>query len=240
MLKVTCQKCGKEAKVPPELQGKRVACPRCGGSFRVPAPSDDEFGEVLGTPDAPSELPVATPVHVAPPPVNRPAQAAKFIADEATESRVQLGADGRLPGLQFENQVAEQDVETPQSRGSNPLMLIGMLCFGITLSVILLVVDPQQMQSDDAAKAEAREALAQYYTGLGPTLKPYEKCLREALQAHSREDYATERRRYREVLNMLHDESIRGAAGLTGPRKATEPPCDQHLEQQIATLLLGE
>jgi hypothetical protein len=38
---------------------------------------------------------------------------------------------------------------------------------------------------------------------------------------------------YREVLNMLKDESHRGAAGLTGPKTAQNPPNDRHLEEQL-------
>ena len=230
-VKVTCPNCGKELKAPQELRGKRVACPSCNESFRVGAP-----------PDLPQDLPpgVPPPVRVMPPPVNRPAQAAKFIADEAAPTRVQLGADGRLPELLFEDRPAEPDLQEAQTRGSNPLLLVGVLCFSITLSVILLVFEPQEVRSSDAAKAEARHWIALKYIGTGPNLKPHEKRLREALQASYRGDDAAERRLYREVLNMLHDESHRGAVGLTGPRTAADPPNDQHLEQQLATLLSGE
>ena len=42
-------------------------------------------------------------------------------------------------------------------------------------------------------------------------------------------------------LNMLHRTSPTGSvAGLTGPRQATMPPNDAHLEQQLSTLLSGD
>jgi hypothetical protein len=148
-----------------------------------------------------------------------------------------LGADGCLPELVFQDQVAEQEPHETNPRESKPLLLIGVLCFSITLSVILLVFEPQKVQSDDAAKAEARRQIATFYLGVGPTLKPYEKRLREALQAYHRHDQDAARRHCREVLDMLHNESHQGAAGLTGMRTAQKAPNDQHLEQQLAILM---
>lgn len=241
-MKVTCPKCGKELRAPPEVQGKRVACPRCNEGFRVSAPTDSP--PESPTPVSVRMMPAPVPVRTMPPPVNRRAEAAKFIADEAAETRVQLGADGRLPSLQFQSRVAEQDPQEPHARDSNPLLLIGVLCFSITLSVILLVLEPQQGPSNVAAKDEARRAILESYTGLDPQLMPDERRLRErlreALEAFHRDDYASERRLYREALNMLKNESNRGARGLTGPRQATMPPNDEHLEQQLATLLSGD
>jgi DNA-directed RNA polymerase subunit RPC12/RpoP len=228
-VKVTCPNCGKELKAPEELRGKRVACPSCNESFRVGGPAEPPPG-----------LPGSGPLRGVPPPVNRPAQAAKFIADESVETRVRFGADGRLPELRFEARTAEPDPQQTQVRDSNPLLLVGVLCFSITLSLILLVFEPQEFRSSDAAKAEARHWIELKYIGVGPNLKPHEKRLREALQAFYRGDRGAERRLYRDVLNMLHDESHQGAAGLTGPRAALDPPNDQHLEQQLATLLSGD
>lgn len=229
-MKVMCPKCGKELKAPPELQGKRVACPRCNEGFRVASPTDAPPG-------------AAVPVRVLPPPVNRRAQAAKFIADEATETRVQLGADGRLPALLFQSRAAEQDPQEPQTRESNPLLLIGVLCFSITLSLILLIFDPQGGGPTGEAKDMARQAILRGYVQDPDVPDRVRERLREALGAFHREDYTSERRLYREVLNMLKNESIRDPSnpkGLTGPREARSPPNDRHLEQQLATLLSVE
>lgn len=222
-MKVKCPSCGRELRAPQELRGKRVACPGCNGSFRVASCTGSREGDAAA--------------QVAPPPLNRPAETAKFIAAETADTRVRLGADGRLPELLFEDQAPEPESPVTRSEGSNPLLLIGALCFSITLSVILLVFEPQPRHADDAAKAEARNWIEMNYIGSGPRLKPHERRLREALQAYHRGDHATERRLYREVLDMLRDESHRGAVGLTGARKALNPPNDHDLEQQIATLL---
>ncbi len=220
-MKVTCPKCAKELRATQDLRGKRVACPRCKESFRV----------------ASREEPSATNTQRPPPSLNRPAQAAKFIAAETAETAVQLGSDGRLPELVFEDQSAERETHKSQSEDSNPLLLIGILCFSITLSLIMLVFDPQPPQSGSAAKSRARNEIARTYIGTGPRLRPHEKRLRQALQAFHRGDHEAERRLYREVLHMLRDESHRGVMGLTGPRRAAAPPNDHHLEQQLATLL---
>lgn len=231
-MKVMCPKCGKELKAPPELQGKRVACPRCNESFRVAAPTD-----------APGGASVA--VRATPPPVNRRAETATFIADEAVETRVQLGADGRLPALRFETQAAEQERQEPQARESNPLLLIGVLCFSITLSLILLVFDPQGGGPTSEAKDAARYAILREYVQKPSVPQRVREPLRKALEAFHRNDDAGEKRLYREVLRMLKDESVRDPKnpedlkGLTGPRKAGSPPNDLHLEQQLATLLSG-
>jgi len=50
-------------------------------------------------------------------------------------------------------------------------------------------------------------------------------------------DYTMERGRYRDVLDMLHNESNRDFAGLTGMREAQAPPNDEHLKELISTLL---
>lgn len=233
-VKVTCPHCGKELKAAQELRGKRVACPSCNESFRVGGPP-----EVPPVPPPVGSGP--SPPLVVPPPVSRLAQAAKFIAEETAETRVQLGADGRLPELKFEARAAEPDPREPQAGGgSNPLLLVGVLCFSVTLSVILLVFEPQTVPANDAAKAAARHWIELRYIGSDSTPQDLKDRLRWALQAAIRGDDVSERRLYREVLNMLHDESLRGAAGLTGPRVAAEPPNDRHLEEQLAILLSGD
>jgi hypothetical protein len=225
-VRVTCPNCGKELKAPQELWGKRVACPSCSQSFRVGGPGE-----------TPPDAPVSGGFRVAPPPSDRRGQAAKFIVENAAETQLQLGTDGRLPELRFEDIEDEDDLQQPEARDSNPLLLIGVLCFSITLSVILLVFEPTSAPTNSASKWQARAQIQRSYFGTGPDLKPHERRLREALQAFHRGDSVTERRLYREVLNMLKDESHRGAAGLTGPKAAQNPPNDRHLEEQLATLL---
>jgi hypothetical protein len=225
-VKVSCPKCGKELSVPQQLHGKRVACPSCNAGFRIST-----------SPESQRTTPPPVASRVMPPPVDRPVQTAKFVAGEAAETRVQLGADGRLPELVVPERNTEREQEQTGPRESKPLLLIGVLCFSITLSIIMLVFEPSQHNSRSFDKAEARRVIAAYYTGVGPDLKPFQKKLREALQAYHREDFDTERRLYRQVLNMLHDESNPDVDGLTGWRVADGPPNDLHLEQQLAKLM---
>jgi hypothetical protein len=163
-------------------------------------------------------------------------KAAKFIAGEATETRVQLGADGQLPNLVLRDDKKKQVEDSPAS-SSNPLLLIGVLCFSITISVVMLFVDIEGGHVEGEAKERAREQIERYYTGTPPTIKLHQRKLREGLQAHNLGDYAMERARYREVLDMLHNEANRGFAGLTGMREAQAPPNDAHLKELISTLL---
>ncbi len=48
MLRVQCPKCGKSLKVPPELAGRRVGCPRCRTPFAVAAPEEPEAAPHAG------------------------------------------------------------------------------------------------------------------------------------------------------------------------------------------------
>ncbi len=225
-VKVACPHCGKELKAARELAGKRVVCPGCSKSFRVVMPGEPP----TGAPPVPADKrPAAVP---------RRGQAARFVAENIAETKLQLGADGRLPELQFEDREDDEpDQQKPEARDSNPLLLIGAMCFSITLSIIMLVFDPEETTSNTADMEMARYRIQLNYIGIGPDLKPHERRLREALSAFHRGDFATERRLYREVLHMLKDESFRGPAGLTGPKTAQHAPNDRHLEEQIATLL---
>ncbi len=164
---------------------------------------------------------------------------AKLIAPDSAETRVQLDADGELPHLHLRDDPKKLK-EDEAAGGANPLLLIGAVCASITMSVILLFVEPNSAQDESQSKTEAREQIRLYYWGTptvqGP-LASYQKKLREAIQAHHRADYNAEFARYREVLRMLHDESIQDATGLTGVKQHGAPPNDRHLEELLATLL---
>jgi hypothetical protein len=175
--------------------------------------------------------------------VSRPA---KFIAAEAIETRVQLGADGRLPELSLRDDKQKPAVEKRQ-QSSNPLLLIGAVCISVTMSIIMLFVDTGTTRGNDRPKREAREELVTWYTGkpkgpatAGRELRPFEILLRRAVQAHHRTDFSEEQELYREVLDMLHDESNQDFGGLTGLREAAAPPNDQHLSSLLSILLSPE
>jgi hypothetical protein len=173
---------------------------------------------------------------LAPPRMKQKAPTAKFIAGSRTETNVQLGADGQLPALVL-RETKQQDDSEDTANTTNPLLLIGVLCFSISLSVILLFVDTSATVSEGKTKAHAREQIKRVYARPSANDKPYQTKLREAIWAHNNDDFQVERRRYREVLDMLHSEAIRDLGGLTGMREAKQPPNDRHLEDLLGILL---
>jgi hypothetical protein len=213
--------------------GKRKAVEATDPSNRnVPVPTGSDHQQPVQPPPIQRNAEVAT-VRPRPPRITRTVKQARFVADQVAETGVQLGADGQLPSLALQDE-ERKDVEDKASQSSNPLLLIGALCFSITMSLIMLVVEPGGAASDPGSKDEARLQIKGHYMGESASLKPYERKLREAIQAHHRGDNKTERARYREVLNMLHDES-NPIEGLTG-----DPERDRHLKDQLGTLLSKE
>jgi hypothetical protein len=90
-------------------------------------------------------------------------------------------------------------------------------------------------------KARAMKEIEDYFgdSAHGP-LHPYQRLLREARQAHAREDYKAERLYYRQVLDLLRTEPRGGTRsshggleqGITGSREH-----DRDLEKLIITVL---
>jgi len=142
---------------------------------------------VTPPPDAQRPQPIARAPRKSTPPPTRPkrvGKAAKFIATELTETRVQLGADGQLPNLVLRDE-KKTEVEDAPAQTSNPLLLIGVLCFSVTISVVMLFVDTEKRHVEGKSKEQAREQIQRYYAGTPPTIKLYQRKLREALQAHN-------------------------------------------------------
>lgn len=160
-----------------------------------------------------------------------------MIHDQAA-TNVQLGADGHLPELHLQ-EVAKKEVEEIDTAPKKPLLVIGALVASFVMSIGLLLIDTSEKKTEPATKDAARAAVAKHY--LSPPakgeLKPYQKLLREALQAHNRKDYATERRRYRQVLNLLRAENNSDTRGLTGLRSSKVEPNDKMLEDHLSNLL---
>lgn len=190
----------------------------------------------LPTPPAPPVQTGATGSSRAAP--RRKAKQARFISADAIKTRIQLGADGRLPELALDEAVRRKD-KPETSKSSNSLILVGVLLFSVVVSIVMLFVESSDTKSESRAKSEARESIALWYTGQGqePPLDRYQRLLRESLQAHSRGDFAKERRNYRRVLDMLHSEDKNDVTGLTGALGGTEAPNDKDLQRRLATLL---
>ena len=205
-----------------------------------------------GPPPAPYGGVPATPAQAPPPGGPRPGTApttprpsavhkkvARFITTEATQSTIHPSPDGKLPELRLHQ--SEESGSSKEKGGSfNPLLLLGALCLSVALSVVLVMVD---VDSEDASTLQKKQAArayvdANYFSSdAGPNmpLEPYQICLRQAQQAHSRGDRATERKLYRKVLEMLRAERGVRQKGLTGSHDR-----DNKLEQKISILLSGD
>jgi hypothetical protein len=182
-----------------------------------------------------------------PPPVSPPAAPrrkptkAKFIAADATTTKIEIGDDGQLPQLKLA-EVSDTEPKPQSRRFSSPLLLVLALAVSTSLSVAMLFWDASAERPEAESKADARQSLIDDYINSPPKLEPYKMLLRRALQAHSRGEYRTERRLYRQVLDMLHAEDKNRAGnrrGLTGLREERDnrPPNDQHLKEQLTILL---
>jgi hypothetical protein len=171
-----------------------------------------------------------TPVPAQPPPARK---VARFITAEATPSAVHLGQDGQLPELSL---LESEDAKPKEATARfNPLVLVGAVCLSLCMTIFLVFVDFNSSGADGDRQATARRAIAEDYLGGDNPQEPYQILLREALQAYSRKDHATERACYRKVLTMLHVEGRSRFKGVTG---TTEH--DALLEKHLAILLGGE
>ena len=194
------------------------------------------FQPVAPAPTVPAKPPAKTAA--AP---QRQVQAAKFISGDATATRIDLGADGKLPELKLDA-AKEMDDEAEKSKTSNPWIVIGLLGFSVLASVVMLFFEPGASKTQSTTKAEARAFIQSYYLSKDSRDEPYQQRLRKALLAHNQGNAEEERQLYRDVLDMLHSESVqRTNKGLTGTKAGDPPPVgnanDQHLESLLSALL---
>lgn len=217
--------------------------------FHLNSPGSDTAGGAAVAVAAPPQAHVATPAGMAaavqpvvatmagaPPAAPQPpANTARFKAASAQSPTVVPAADGKLPTLQL----ADADVDPAQAAGGDkavPLWMASLAVVASTvISVILLVGDPQGGESASSRRAQARRDLAIYYGTEAVQLRPHQVLLREAQQAHSRGDFATERQRYRQVLALLRAEGRNQYVGLTGA-----PKDDEELARLLSILLANE
>lgn len=120
---------------------------------------------------------------------------------------------------------------------SNPLLLVGVLCFSLLASLSMLLLDTTPYRAEPDSKKEARTQIETYYVKGNPLRDPYQENLATALQAHHKGDYAQELAQYRQVLKMLREENKNAYTGITGRVSAPLPPNDEHLDSLLRTLL---
>jgi hypothetical protein len=263
---IQCPRCNKELSAPEELIGKVAACPRCNTQFPVTVNVRSSAPSMLAAPatSIPSNMPPSTgssppsaasdirrshSVFSPPAPVTKPApkgpreaQPARFIAAESGDTRINLGADGRLPELVL-NEGSKQEASETAERTSHPIRLIVILCASFVALLWVLTMDAGSGRDESRMKAELRRELQELYARRSQPHHPqkeYQELLSKALQAHNQGKYADEERYYRLVLNLLRAESLQKNAanvkGLTGVRK-DNVPSDEHLESLLSRLL---
>lgn len=157
---------------------------------------------------------------------------ARFIAAEAAQSTLKPAEDGKLPELRLHESADGPRKE--KARGSNPLLVMGVICLSLVMSIALYLTDLEPRDRTDAdAKAHARAMVEEkFFSGLDRTpSERYQDYLRRAQRAYARGDYQTERNLYRKVLELLRAERPTGEY-LTGG-----PTSDKELEQHLVTLL---
>lgn len=242
-----------------------------GASAEAPRPSAPAMrpaGDSTATPRAPAAAPSAMRPRPAPAPVppalaaalapdasvTKPAEKstakagpkkARMITSATVASNVHLAADGKLPELKLNDGESEEEEEKAADKkgegGTNPIVLIGVMCGSVLFSVLLVLAEFETSEHHTSDKASARHELEDFYTNLGdpnkpdappPPPVPYQILLREAKQAFTRGDFAGERAMYRRVLDLLHSEGRNRFTGLTG-----SPHKDEDLEKILSTLL---
>lgn len=167
---------------------------------------------------------------------SREARPARFIPADVSATRVELGHDGQLPVLQLD-EVTQVDAEGQNARESKPWFLAAAVAISVCMSVALFLVDADRAPAERATKQSARSEIEMYYIAPAAQSQLYSQLLAQALQANNKGDYAKERRRYKQVLDLLHAENKDPLRGLTGQVNAPGPPNDRHLEELLSTLV---
>jgi len=191
---------------------------------------------MVPAPPVSSSIAPASSPSAAIPPAAAPSRAggavARFIPAEAAQSKLKPAEDGKLPGLRLHD--TADGARQEKARGTNPLVLIALLCLSVVLTVVILFSDfePSDHSSDDD-KAAARWQIGEnYFADLGnQPLKPYQVYLRNAQQAHVRGDTKTEHAMYHKVLGLLRAERLPGES-LSGTLQR-----DEDLEKYLVILL---
>lgn len=258
-LAVNCPFCKRPMATSAAFAGQMIACPNCRGEFMLNSPALTP--PATSTPSAPppaaflrpepaavetipaiavAEPSPAAPSRLAAPQPNGPAapvappqssNTARFKTATSTAPAIAAAADGKLPELMLADAAAGTAGEGGEK--AVPLWLACMAVVGSTVvSAFLLLGDVPGQKSAESRHAEARQQLATFYGADATALAPYQVLLREAQQAHSRGDRATERQRYRQVLALLRAERRSKYETVTGT-----PRSDEQLAECLSILL---
>ncbi len=245
MKKVKCGKCNQVLGVPTKLFGKDVQCPNCNKLLRIRVDKDskrskkssvakikagvpvatqeqvtvrggtpfDDFEDVSNLEDAPEAIPVV----------------AKII--ETSEPIQEMVKEGELPRLQLTEQ-KNKNIEVAEKQTS-PVLIGLLVCFSLLMSGLILVFGDFQPKVDLREMEKARQELTRFYTvSIDIPLQPYQRLLREAQLAHSKDDRDAEVAAYRKVMEMFREEDRSKFKGVTG-----SPTSDAELEYLVSIML---
>ena len=161
-------------------------------------------------------------------------EVARFVTNKSGEALVQFGADGEMPQLQLDEGVAKKAQES-NDKQSNPLILYGALSLSFLASLSMIFLDLEPVESEARQKARIRREIVKYYGGdeEKEELKEFQRHLREARLAFSRNDRDGEAAAYRKVLAMLNAEDNNPFNGLTGKGSVA----DEELKSWLGILL---
>lgn len=236
---------GQQKPAPHSLQASDTAPPAGAKQPSRKLPSTDAYFPPGKAPAAkpaaahvePAQKPARPKPQAAPATTSaRAAQPARFIAGESTDTAIELGQDGQLPMLVLSEGKSSPATEADGQK-SNPLLLVGVLCFSLLASLSMLLLDTTSFRAEPDSKKEARAQIEAHYVKGNPLREPYQNNLAAALQAHHKADYAQERVQYKQVLKMLREENKNAYTGITGRVSAPLPPNDEHLDSLLRTLL---
>lgn len=244
---------GSEATLPPGAAQPETPAPQT-----TPSPQDAQTPPSAGGSGSTWQA-VPPASSASPPPAAKPPgqaqKVARFVSAEASQSTLKLTEEGQLPELRLRDGQQKQRKE-PKSTTINPLVLFGLLSISVALSISLVVMDVgPRSPSHSEEKVSARRQIEERFfprrvAGEPGYEKPreYQKYLMEAQQANRREEYETERKLYRKVLDMLRQEIPAYVKQL--PRGSSEYKMeernrsvtgswsrDKELEEQICILL---
>ncbi|MFO7908344.1 MAG: hypothetical protein ACQESR_04000 [Planctomycetota bacterium] len=237
--RITCPQCGKQLTVPPELLGKKLACPRCSNRFRFSEGDGHELSSVVevappdpnlyppgAAPTARSGSGIGEPGAQKPAPGSKPwktktkksPQTARFIERDANATNVTLGADGQLPELALASEESQPESVT-DSESSRSWLMIVVLCLSVLLSALILVIDnPSRFGAGDRSEDHHAElvGILESCDGGEPAVREIRWLLGRALQAYNRGKSEEEKKYYREILNVLNREDAPKYGGFTG------------------------
>ncbi len=123
--------------------------------------------------------------------------------------------DGKLPTLALYSEVTRSE-KTSTNSGPSTLVVLATLAVSVTLSLTMLLFDFAPTTSPTGEAEAARAHIVKFFGDEPTALQPYQKTLRESQRAHSRGDRSTERKCYREVLELLRSENRSLRKTLTG------------------------